>query len=272
MLFLLTDIGWSKNYRRIVSLAPSVTESLYELGVEQFIVGITVYCPKGMIKKEVVGTLLEPNVEKVILLNPDLIILTKEGNTKATAEKFERLGFEVYIVEIAESFNEICVNYFNLAKKLNRVKDGKRVVSTARRLLERIYNKLKSFDELRIFWEIGARPLFTLGRQSFINDYNYYTRTVNVYEDFNVRYFNVNIENVIRQNPDIIVLVNMGDVNNDKEVARWNRYKMVKAVKNNKIFVINVDNSCIFNPTPLKFAKSATMLAEIIHGDIFNGK
>lgn len=272
LLFLLTSTVWSKNYRRIVSLAPSVTESLYELGVEQSIVGITVYCPKGLIKKEIVGTLLEPNIEKIILLNPDLIILTKEGNIKSTAEKFKHLGFEVYIMETAESFNGICINYFNLAKKLNKAKNGKRIVYTARCLLCEIYNKLKGFDELGVFWEIGTRPLFTLGKQSFINDYSYYTRTMNVYSDFNVRYFTVNIEDVIKRNPDIILIANVDGVNNNGEIIKWSRYKMIKAVKNNKVFVINVDNNYMFKPTPLKFAESVVILVKTIRENIFNDK
>ncbi|GMO64216.1 MAG: helical backbone metal receptor [Endomicrobiia bacterium] len=271
-LFLLTCTAWSKNYRRIVSLAPSVTESLYELDVEQSIVGITIYCPKGLIKKEIVGTLLEPNIEKIILLNPDLIILTKEGNTKATAEKFKYLGFEVYIMETSESFSGICMNYFDLAKKLNKAKTGKRIVDSARYLLDEVYNKLKGFNELRIFWEIGTRPLFTLGKQSFINDYSYYTRTVNVYGDFNIRYFTVNIEDVIKRNPDIILIASTNGVNNNEEIIRWSKYKMIKAIKNNKVFVINVDNNYMFKPTPLKFAESVAMLTKIIRENIFNDK
>ncbi|MDR1400946.1 MAG: helical backbone metal receptor [Endomicrobium sp.] len=264
LLFLLTNIVWSKDYGRIVSLSPSATESLYELGIEQSVVGITAYCPKGMIKKEAVGTLLEPNIEKIILLDPDLIILTKEGNSKSTAEKFEYLGFEVYVMEAAENFNEICVSYFDLAKKLNKSKRGKRIIDAARCLLDEIHNSLKGFDELGVFWEIGARPLFTSGKRSFINDYNYYTRTVNVYGDFNMRYFIVNIEDVIKQNPDVILLASIDGVNNNDEVMRWNRYKTIKAVKNSKVFVINVVDNCIFKPTPLKFAENVALLSKII--------
>lgn len=268
LLFLLVSVVRAKEYKRIVSLAPSVTKSLYELGTEEFIVGITVYCPKGITKKEIIGTLLEPNIEKIAFLNPDLIVLTKEGNAKATAEKLKRLGFEIYIMETAKDFNEICVNYYNLAEKLGKTKEGKQIVSTAKYLLERIHNKLRGFNELRVFWEINANPLYTAGERSFISNYGCCTKSVNIYKDFNIRYFTVDIESVIERNPDIILIVNMGDIDS-KEIVKWNKYNMVKAVKNNKVFIIDVDSN-IFSPTPLTFAKSAIMIAKIIHGDIFS--
>jgi len=269
LLFLLIDIVCAKDYKRIVALSPLVTESLYELGVEEFVIGITVHCPKGTTKKEIIGTLLEPNIEKITFLNPDLIIFTKEGNPKLVAEKLKHIGFEIYVMEIAKDFNEICVNYYNLAEKLGRAKRAKQIINSAKYLLEKVRNKLRDFNELRVFWEISARPLYTVGKQSFVNDYGCYTKSVNVYEDFNVRYFVVDIENVVEHNPDIILLANMGDINGE-EIMKWNRYKMIKAVKNNKVFMIDVTNNCIFTPTPLAFAKSVEMLAKIIHVSAFS--
>ena len=146
ILFILTAIVCAEESKRIISLAPSITESLYELGLEQSVKGITIYCPKGAIKKEVIGTLLEPDMEKIILLNPDLIIATKEGNNKAIVEKLERLGFDVYVVESSENFNEICENYYRLAKKLDRTKEAIKIINTANDSLQEIYNGLNNFN------------------------------------------------------------------------------------------------------------------------------
>jgi iron complex transport system substrate-binding protein len=265
-LFLFAGIACTEEYKRIISLSPSITESLYELGVEQFIRGITIYCSKGTTKKEIIGTLLEPDIEKIALLNPDLIIATKEGNSKAAVEKLKRLGFEVYVIEIAGNFNEICVNYYNLAKKLDRKKEAEKIINAAKHSVEEIYIKINGLNRLKVFWEIGARPLYTAGKQSFVNDYNCYTKTVNLYRDTDMRYLAVNIEDIIRRNPDIIVLVNVGDINSE-EIRNWNKYKMIKAVRNSKIFMIY--DGDIFTPTPLTFAKGTAMLAKVIYKDVF---
>jgi iron complex transport system substrate-binding protein len=271
-LFLFTGIVYSElnnlsaeKYKRIISLSPSVTESLYELGAEQFVKGITIYCPKGVTEKEIIGTLLEPDIEKITLLNPDLIISTKEGNSKAIVEKLKRLGFEVYVMGTVKNFNGICADYYNLAKKLGREKKAGEMIDMAKHSIEEIYRKIKGFNKLKIFWEIGTRPLYTAGKQSFVSDYNYYTKTANIYEDVDMRYLAVNIEDIVKRNPDIVVLVNMGDVGNE-EIRNWSKYKTIKAVKNNKVFMISADD--IFVPTPLTFAKGVAVLAKVIYEDI----
>ncbi|GHT09191.1 ABC transporter substrate-binding protein [Endomicrobiia bacterium] len=266
-LFLFADIACTEEYRRIISLAPSITESLYELGVEQFVKGITIYCSKGMTEKEIIGTLLEPDIEKIALLNPDLIISTKEGNSKAVVEQLKRFGFEVYVVETAKNFNEICVNYYNLAKKLDRKKEAEKIINAAKHSIEEVYGKIIALNRLKVFWEIGARPLYTAGKQSFVNDYNYYTKTVNLYKDADMRYLAVNIEDIIKRNPDIIVLVNAGVDINSEEIRNWNKYKMIKAVRNSKVIMIYAGD--IFTPTPLTFVKGVAILAKVIYEGVF---
>jgi iron complex transport system substrate-binding protein len=265
-LFLFAAIACTEEYKRIISLSPSITESLYELGAEQFVKGITIYCPKGTTEKEIIGALLEPDIEKIALISPDLIISTKEGNTKATVEKLKRLGFEVYVMEAARNFNEICINYYNLAKKLGRKKEAEKIINEAKRSVKEIYGKISGLNELKVFWEIGARPLYTAGEQSFVNDYNHYTKTINLYKDADTRYLAVNIEDIIKRNPDIIVLVNAGDIKSE-EIRNWNKYKMIKAVRNSKIFMIY--DGDIFTPTPLTFIKGVAMLAKIIYENVF---
>ncbi|MDR1259819.1 MAG: helical backbone metal receptor [Endomicrobium sp.] len=267
-LFLLLSpkiICNAKEYKCIISLSPLITKSLYELGLEQFTKGITIYCSKGTIKKEFVGTLLEIDIEKIMLLKPDIVISTKDGNNKITIEKLKRLGLEVYIMEIAKNFNEICINYNNLAKKLNKEKEAKKIVNTARNLLWRNYNKRNCSNNLKVFWEIGKKPLCTTGKQSFINDYNYFTNTINIYENINKRYFFVDIENVIERNPDIIFVVNVDNDIQHLKNKKWHEYKKTKAVKNNKIFTIDTN---IFIYTPLTFAKNVITLTKTIYGEI----
>ena len=266
ILFLLCLPVLAQEYKRIVSLAPSVTESLCELGLESDIVGITIFCPKGNTPKEMIGTLLEPDTEKIAVLKPDLIVSTKEGNNKAAVEKLVRLGFNVYVMESSDNFIEICSNFYGLAKKTGQEENAGKIIDKAKETISDVLSKLEDVPQQDMFWEVGAKPLYTAGKYSFVNDYNYYTKTVNVYADVEMRYPLIDIEDVLERNPEIIVLVNMGDISAE-EVNVWKKYATLNAVKNGKIFMIDVND--VFTPTPSTFAKGVTILSKILYPEIF---
>ncbi|MCL2484888.1 MAG: helical backbone metal receptor [Endomicrobia bacterium] len=265
--FLLFFVSFAfADYKRIVSLAPLVTESLYELGMDNEIAGITTYCPKGNHKKEIVGTLLEPDLEKIALMKPDLIISTKDGNNKAAVEKLMRLDFNVYVMETSENFDAICSNFLALAKVVGKEKEAEKIISDSKESVKKIEKRLAPQKKQSVLWQVGAKPLYVAAGESFVNSYNYYTKTLNVYADVMLRYPAVEIENVLQKDPDIIILVNMGDIT-PHEIKFWKKYKNITAVKNDKIFMIDVND--MFTPTPSTFAKGVTLLAHTIYPDVF---
>ncbi|MDR1195725.1 MAG: helical backbone metal receptor [Endomicrobium sp.] len=268
-IFLFAVEMYAKEYEHIVSLAPSVTESLYELGMDEKVAGITIYCPKGKSQKEITGTLLEPDIEKITMLKPDLIISTKEGNNKAAVEKIARLGFEVFTMETSENFKEICENFLTLAVKLEKEEKAKELIAKAEEEVLLIHSQTLFMPRESVFWEVGAKPLYTAGKQSFVNDYNYYTSTFNIYNDIDIRYPQVNVEDVIERNPDIIIMVDMGDIGKD-EIKNWQKYSAISAVQNQRIYMIDVND--VFTPTPSTFAKGVKILAATIFPEIFGGK
>lgn len=266
-IFLLIIVfAFSSNlfaeYKRIISLAPSVTESLYELGEDKEIIAVTVYCPKGSSKKEIIGTLTEPNLEKIIALKPDLIVSTKEGNNKSSVEKMQRLGFKVYVMETFSSFEEICSNFQNLANFIGKGDTAASIICGVKGEIDLIYDRTKKFPNEKIFWEIGAKPLFSAGKKSFINDYNKFAGGINIFGHIDKRYPNVTLETVVEKNPDVIILVNMGDIGKE-EMLNWDKYKNVNAVKNNRLYMLEAND--IFTPTPKTFLKGVKIVEKVLH-------
>jgi iron complex transport system substrate-binding protein len=263
-LFVFNFSVYSKEYKRIVSISPSVTNSLYELNEEKNIKGITIYCKKGITKKECIGTILEPNIEKIISIFPDLIIFSEELYNKSIFNKFKKYGLNTYVVCVSNDFYSLCNNYYNLAVKLGKTKIANKKIFEAKHLIENNIKKIDySKNKQKIFWIIETDPLYTTGNNSFFNDYNNYTNTSNIYNDIDINYFSVNIENIIERNPDIIFIVNDKNIAK-KEIRKLEKYTMINAVKNKKIFII--ENNDILISTPLNFAKSITTLIKIIYG------
>jgi len=263
LIFLLIFFSFScslfAEYKRIISLAPSATESLYELGIDKELIANTVYCSNGNFNKEKIGTVTEPNIEKIIALNPDLIVATKEGNYKTVIEKLIRLKLVVYVMEPYSNFEDVCNNFQQLADYLNKSDEAKKIISDVKKEISNLSNESKDKKQEKIFWEVGANPIFTVGNKSFVNEYNKYINGINVFGNIDMRYPNISVESVIEKNPDIILLVNMGDVS-DQEIYKWNKYKNITAVKNNKIFLLEADD--IFTPTPKKFLNGIKVLQE----------
>jgi len=249
------------DYKRIVSLAPSVTESLYELGINEELIANTTYCKDNNLKREKVGNVTDPNVEKIVLLKPDLIIATKEGNYQSVVDKLKRLKLNVFVVEQYSNIEDIYNNFQELADYIGKTEVAEQIIKETKEKIEKISKMDKNKNE-KIFWEVGANPLFSVGNKSFINDYNNFINGINIFEDINISYPNINIESVLAKNPDIIILVNMGDVS-EKEIYKWNKYKNINAVKNKKIFVVDADD--IFVPTPKGFLKGIQILQSKIY-------
>jgi iron complex transport system substrate-binding protein len=144
--------------------------------------------------------------------------------------------------------------------KLDRQKEVKNIINIARNLLNQ-NTQLKNLNMAKVFWEVGARPLYTAGKLSFFNDYNRYTNTINIYENIEKRYFAADVGDVVFRNPDIILIVNMKGTSTE-EIKIWNAYKMMNAVKDNKVFLLKTDD--VFTLTPIKFAKSVKMLRGLL--------
>ena len=155
------------------------------------------------------------------------------------------------------NFDDICNNFQQLADYLEKSDYAKQIISDVKKEISNLSNESKDKNKEKFFWEVGANPIFTVGNKSFVNEYNKYINGINVFENIDMRYPNISIESVIEKNPDVILLVNMGDVSN-QEIAKWNKYKNITAVKNNKIYLLEADD--IFTPTPKKFLNGIKVL------------
>jgi iron complex transport system substrate-binding protein len=263
ILFLLLTVAASRAgaYERIISLAPSVTKSLYLLGLENKVIGVTMYCPMGTTKKEIIGNVLEPNIEKIALLKPGLVIVSKEGNRQQTAAQLQNAGMKVYIMDSVGSFDNICGEFIKLGRFLGVDKKASAVVSDARKKIAGVRAKIKGRKPLTVFWEIGAQPLFTVSEGSFVNDFTKFAGGVNIFEKSRSRYPQVSMEEVVSRDPDVILIVTMGDVT-EKERTAWLGYRAMKAAKTGRIYVLN--DATFTDPTPAAIADGAEKVEALL--------
>lgn len=245
--------------KRIVSLAASITNNLYLLGVEDRIVGRTQYCE--IAEKDnipVVADAVNVNIEKVVSLKPDIVIAGGLTHPRII-QALQKMGIRTIHWRQPKDFNEICSQLEELGKICGKSDVATRYVKECRERLGKITGKITG--NTRIFMEQGANPLYTVLPDSFVNDYIVLLGGTNICGDLKSGI--ISRELVLLRNPDVIVIVSMGDVGTS-EKEEWKKYKTINAVKNNRIFLVNADEAC--TPTPVSFINVLEKLAKEIAG------
>ena len=263
-ILIITSILFSKEYKRIISLAPSFSKQIYLLGAEDRLIANTTYCDfsEDSRKKEKIGNLVQINVEKIISLNPDLVLastMTKPNLLK----KLENLGISVKIIKTATNFNKICDQIINIGKYCGKLDSAKQIVKQVKFELEKIKNITKDFKKKKVFMQVGAKPLFTVIKNTFVDEMITLGGGENVVTQTNTGIYSR--EKVIEKNPEFIIIATMGIVGK-KESSAWKKYTSIEAVKNDNIFI--VDSYKYLSPGPFQFVEAVKGMLHILHPDV----
>ncbi|MBI4834914.1 MAG: ABC transporter substrate-binding protein [Planctomycetes bacterium] len=248
---------------RIISLAPSITQNIYTLGAGDKLIGVTTYCklPQGENKARI-GNVWEQDIEKVLQLKPDLILATKEINQSEPVNKLRSYGLRVFAFPEVKTWEDI-KNEFALTGKFL----GKEEI--VQQLLKEYELKLKSIEIQKLSTSSEQPTVFiqqseqfhTVGKDTFIDAAINYAGTLNVAWNTIGRWPMLSIEEIIKQDPDLILISTMGEAT-AQALENWKRYPSLKAVKNNKIIVIDADICC--QATPDSFIKLVEIISENI--------
>lgn len=245
---------------KVVSLAPSITKELIYLGVEDQIVGITSYCTLAKTKPElVVGSAIDINIERILLLKPDIVIAT--GLTKGeNIETLESNGVKVYTVGKLDSYQEICHELLAIGKMVERQQEAARIIQTTNEKIDSLRQTIQTNDSLSLFFQIGAKPLFAVIPNTFMDDLISFAKCKNI--AFDMQHGTVSRETVINRNPDVIYVATMGIVG-EEEKQIWESYKDLSAVKNKKVLVIDSNMAC--TPSVIAFYNSLEQMIQEIY-------
>jgi len=248
--------------QKIISLAPSLTEAIYSLGADKYLVGNTQYCDYPEAAKSVtkVGDMLKTDFEKILQLNPDLIFVSMEGTTKEAYDRLIELGFTVYISN-PRDFAGIKKSYTNLSKIFHL--EEKAVLDTAawNIVVDSIKTKAKQFKGISAMFLVSADPLMVAGKNTFINKYLKDCSITNIAEDLPQNYPILSREEVLDKNPDYIFVANDHGLNPDNIKNLYPEWINITAIKENNIIVI--DPNLFYRPGP-RFPVALTTLYESI--------
>jgi iron complex transport system substrate-binding protein len=264
-------INISPSPRHIVSLAPGITETLYALGLADKIVGVTSFCnwPPSALQKQRIGGFINPSIEQIVSLKPDLIIATADGNRQDTVRQLERIGLPVYVTSPSDT-NGILRSISRLGEITARKNAAAILVRQLQKRLSNIGAQIRHKSKPRVFFQIGLEPLITVGEKTLINEVIERAGGINMASHDTARYPRYSPEGIMAGSPDIILFAPMA---NDKEFIAvkkfWQQFEGVPAVKNNRIYPIDTD--LISRASP-RIVDAIETMALIFHPDIKIGK
>lgn len=253
--------------QRIISLAPGITETLYALGLDDQISGVTTYCdwPAAARKKARVGGFTNPSVEKIVSLGPDLVLATADGNRKETIEQLEKLGLPVYVTNPVDT-QGVLKSILHIGEITNRERRAQELAGKLRKRLNHIKGQIRTKQKPRVFFQLGLEPMVTAGRSTLINEVIEQAGGVNVAGRDLAKYPRYSAEGIIGASPDIIVFAPMVNDKTFVAVKRfWQKFADVPAVRNRRIYPIDAD---LINRASPRIFDAVEIMAHIFHPEI----
>lgn len=231
--------------RRIISLVPSNTEILFALGLGDKVVGVTEFCnyPAEVLDKEKVGGFSTPDIEKIIALQPDLI-LAGSIHAKEVIPALEERGLTVFALA-PENLDGILKDIEVVGKITGKGEEASKLVAQMEARIEAITDKterLKPQERPSVFFITWHDPLKSMGSKSFPHELIEKAGGVNIFQDVEERNFQVEFETVVYCDPQVII-VTVGHAAGEAKAFEWAkeepRLKVTEAGKNSRIFPLD---------------------------------
>jgi iron complex transport system substrate-binding protein len=257
--------------RRIVSLAPNITEILFALGVDEEIAGVTDYCdyPDAALRKTRVGGFSNPSIEKIVSLNPDLVLAARDGNQAEAVNRLAGLGVSVYWTD-PRGFDGVMKTIRNMGELVGRAKESESILRGMGVRRQNIISRVHLLPRPRVFFQVGDAPIVTVGKGSLGDELIRLAGGRNISEAEPMSYPVYSIETILSKAPEVIVISSMDSKKNYLNlIRRWENWKSIPAVRRSSIHV--VDSDLTDRPTH-RIVEGLEILAAMIHPEVFAKK
>ncbi len=254
---------------RIVSLAPSVTETMFALGFGDRLVGVTTYCdyPPEAKKIAKVGDFMNPSLEAVAAKRPDLVIGVVGATDVVKAREMERLGLKVVLLPLA-NLDDILKSIRAIGALVSSDLAGKTLVEKISVQVDEVKKRVRGAPKRRVLLIVGYQPVIAAGGKNFIDELITLAGGTNIAAGAAQPWLNLPDEYIVAKAPEVIIEAGMGS-EREKANKRWSDLGSVPAVREGRIYPYPSDK--ILRPGP-RFGEALGELARLIHPECFKAK
>lgn len=261
-----------REVRRIVTLAPNLTETIYALGLEARLAGDTDYCdtpPEAKLKPHV-GSPLNPSLEAIVALHPDLVLATTSINRRETVEALARLGIPAYTTD-PHTVRGMLESIEHIADVAGASEQGETVVARLQQRLDALHAKLEERPLVHVLFVVWEEPLISIGQNTFIADALRWAGAESVILS-DKSWPQIGMEEVVRLQPDYIVLASNHSESGAKRELEDLRarpaWRQISAVRLGHVAVVSEE---VTRPSP-GLVDTIEDLTRQLHPEAFTGK
>jgi len=252
--------------QRIISLAPSVTETVFALGFGNRLVGVTTYCdfPAEAQKLPKIGGFMNASLEVIVAKRPDLVIGVSSATDPVKAREMERLGLKVTLISLA-SVSDILSSIKSIARLLGNPAAGENLVRNITRQFEKVKKRVAPAPRRSTLLAVGLRPLVAVGGKNFVDELITLAGGENIAGNAAQPWLNLPDEYVVARAPQVIIEAGLGS-DRGESAKHWADLKSIPAVKEQRVSIYPSDK--ILRPGP-RIGEGLEEIARLVHPECF---
>lgn len=250
---------------RIVSLAPNLTEMIFAVGAGDRLVGVTTFCnfPEQANSIAKIGDTMTPNMESIVALRPDVVFVSTASQIETFTKTLSDNGIAVYVTNPI-TIEDVLKNLKQLGELFRTEPVADALVSDLKQRINRVSDRVGLDERTRVFVQISREPLFTIGKESFLNAVLVKAGGVSVTADVETAFPKLSKETALALRPDVIILSESDDNLEPNEVFRNS-----PAVKNGRVYMVNAD--ILSRPGP-RLVDAIEQIAAELHPETLRNK
>jgi iron complex transport system substrate-binding protein len=253
-----------KPAERIVSLAPSITETLFAIGAGDRIVGVTDYCnyPAQARTKPRVGGMINPNIETIVGLKPDLILLSVEGNVREDFAKLTSFGIPVFVTN-PRDLNGIYRSIEQLGRLTGETDRALRLVQSLRAREETVAKSIVTRRTVLVF--VSLQPIIVVGGKNFLAELIERAGGINLATNSGAPYPTFSREAVLKDNPDVLIFLSDIIATPADVVKLYPEWSKLTAFRERRMFSVEADLVSRPGPRALQGLESLSSIINNTH-------
>lgn len=258
-----------KEPMRIISLAPSNTEILFALGLGDRVVGVTSFCdyPEEVKSKEIVGDYSGHNLERIIELEPDLVLVYGPGDEEENII-LRDAGIKV-LCFMSETMDEIMRDIEIIGKATGKKAEAEEIINSIKEKRDYILEKVKDAEEVTVFYEIWHDPLMGAGKGSFMDELITLAGGKNIAYDTDGAYPQYDLEQLIERDPQVYLASKDSDDKTIESIKLRPGYDAISAIKNDRIYLFKGNEANLVSRPGPRIGEALEVVAKAIHPELF---